>query len=423
MGEKKSIEQLFQKEFETFEVQPSKKVWRGVRYELFIKNFLHFSPRTINIYYMGGVLGIAAAVFITFSQPNKNNSEHVILGAKPNNPGLSDSLPTSSISVSEIEYRNTNLGSQNQPQHISLKTNPKPETGNEKPTQSPIFEKTQASDNAEFKSFNGQSVVAWFECKNPTGCAPLSASFRNSSQNAVRYLWSFGDGGSSELENPVYIFDEPGTWFISLTAFSQNNEISIFTDSIKVSPVPEARFSIDNQGLPGEDHPVYFYNYSSGADSYLWDFGDGTSSVFKDPDHYFSKKGTANIKLISYSSIGCSDSVNLKNPFKAADPVFIFPTAFSPNMSGSVTGQYSRNDPSNNVFYPYVDEEPEEYQLRVFNRSGVQIFESNDILIGWDGYYREELQSQGVYVWKARIVFSDGRSVVKMGDVTLLWGK
>jgi len=48
---------------------------------------------------------------------------------------------------------------------------------------------------------------------------------------------------------------------------------------------------------------------------------------------------------------------------------------------------------------------------------------SNDISIGWDGYYKEELQQQGVYVWKVRVSFADGRSIVRMGDITLLWSE
>ncbi|MBV5336454.1 MAG: gliding motility-associated C-terminal domain-containing protein, partial [Deltaproteobacteria bacterium] len=267
----------------------------------------------------------------------------------------------------------------------------------------------------------GTAVTAWFSPSLSEGCAPLTITFSNLSQNAVRYSWSFGDGGSSQLKDPVYIFDEAGTWLVTLTAYSQDNSLSVYTETITVNPRPEARFSMDVQDRQNDGLPVYFYNYSRGAESFLWDFGDGTTSILKEPDHYFSKKSLTGIKLLAYTAEGCSDSTILQDPFKEGEPVFIFPTAFSPSVAGPNSGQYSLNNPENDVFYPHVEEIPAEYQLRIFNRLGVLVFESNDIHTGWNGYYHEELVPQGVYVWKARAKFEDGRSVVKMGDVTVIY--
>ena len=278
------------------------------------------------------------------------------------------------------------------------------------------------TDISGSSDFSGKTVLAWFRPADAEGCAPFTTYFQNYSQNAVKYSWSFGDGGSSEKANPSYIFDEPGTWFVTLTAWSADNQISVYTDSIRVNDVPQARFSMDAQGEPGSGLPVYFYNYSRGAESYLWDFGDGSTSILKEPDHNFSKKKITDIKLTVTSVKGCSDTTVLRDAFKEGEPVFLFPTAFSPNTSGPGSGQYSKKNDENDVFYPHVTEEPEEYQMMIFNRAGILLFETTDIHTGWDGYYKESLLPQGVYVWKARAKFSDGRSVVKMGDVTLLWG-
>jgi hypothetical protein len=51
---------------------------------------------------------------------------------------------------------------------------------------------------------------------------------------------------------------------------------------------------------------------------------------------------------------------------------------------------------------------------------GIQIFESNDINIGWDGYNNGQLCEPGVYIWKVRVKFRNGEPFTKMGDVTLL---
>lgn len=422
-----------------------------MRTDLFIKNFLHFSPRSLNAWYIGGALIVSSVLVYTFVKPGDKvevevkdkveaevEAEVEVEVEDQAEKSLSDLQETFFIYDSlgtgegrretEVGSRETEVGSRekgvgsrkavdrNQVKEgglpASLAISPIPKQPSENITDRDIT-----------SAYIGQRVIAWFKCSLPVGCVPLSTSFINYSQNAIRYSWSFGDGGRSELASPFYIFDEPGTWFVSLTAFSENNEISIFTDSIRVNPKPVARFSMDIQGLPGDELPVYFYNYSRGAENYLWDFGDGSTSNLKDPDHYFGKKARTNIKLLAFSEAGCSDSTILQDIFKEGEPVFIFPTAFSPGTTGPGTGQYSGTSPRNDVFYPYVEEDPEEYQLRIFNRSGILLFESNDIHFGWDGYYREVLLSQGVYVWKARAKFSDGRSVVRMGDVTLLWGE
>jgi len=48
------------------------------------------------------------------------------------------------------------------------------------------------------------------------------------------------------------------------------------------------------------------------------------------------------------------------------------------------------------------------------------IFETNDINIGWDGYFKGQLSNPGVYIWKVRGNFRNGEPFTKMGDVTLL---
>jgi len=440
MTKNKNIEQLFKDQFESFEVQPSKKVWKGVRSDLFVKNIFHFSPYSMNIWYTAGILIIAAVGVISLMKLDSSGEPIQIKNTVQQttdslNIPASESTSTKII-PGKVSPRIEKVSNNNSIKTVSKSAKLKTQ-GIKCETIATVSESTVTESGIQIAETQntvtppstpqfiaqGGSVLAWFTCSLNDGCVPLPVSFKNYSQNAYRYAWSFGDGGSSELASPSYIFDEPGTWFVSLTVYSSNNEISIFTDSIQVNPAPEARFSMDIQDRTADAQPVYFYNYSRGAESYLWDFGDGSTSITKDPDHFFTRKATTNIKLLAVSSSGCADSVVLQDAFKEGEPIFIFPTAFSPNMSGPGTGQYSRKNPENDIFYPYIEDEPSEYQLKIFNRTGILIFESKDIHIGWDGYYKEELLQQGVYVWKARASFADGRSVVRIGDVTLLWAE
>jgi len=55
----------------------------------------------------------------------------------------------------------------------------------------------------------------------------------------------------------------------------------------------------------------------------------------------------------------------------------------------------------------------------VFNRWGELLFETHDVRIGWDGYFKGQLCPQDVYVWKVKYRSLTGQGFEKMGDVTL----
>ena len=97
----------------------------------------------------------------------------------------------------------------------------------------------------------------------------------------------------------------------------------------------------------------------------------------------------------------------------------VFPNAFTPNDLGPSDGSYEPDQLNNDIFFP-IQKGVQEYKLQIFNRWGELIFQSEDVNIGWDGYYRGELCKQDVYVWKVRALFSDGEEIEKAGDVTLL---
>lgn len=59
---------------------------------------------------------------------------------------------------------------------------------------------------------------------------------------------------------------------------------------------PTASFSIINNGVTA-GIPVSFANQSTGASSYVWDFGDGSTSIAVNPSHVYSAAGTYTVKL------------------------------------------------------------------------------------------------------------------------------
>jgi len=103
----------------------------------------------------------------------------------------------------------------------------------------------------------------------------------------------------------------------------------------------------------------------------------------------------------------------------------IFPNAFTPNPVASNGGRYTLeihipNYRDTDVFYPiWYGVEMKGYALQIFNRWGQMIFQSNNIDRGWDGYINGELAPQGTYIYKASGVFSNGKTFIKTGEISL----
>ncbi|MHB8261050.1 MAG: PKD domain-containing protein [Bacteroidia bacterium] len=185
---------------------------------------------------------------------------------------------------------------------------------------------------------------------------------------------------------------------------------------ITIHPSPTANFTPSQTTVYIPNDPITFTNHSLNANSYFWNFEDGSLSNQTSPIHNYVNVGYYTVTLTAFNQYGCTDTMR-KEITVSSD--IQFPNAFTPNPNGSNGGTYSQSDYSNNVFFPYTAGVTD-YHLMIFNRFGELIFESFDLNIGWDGYYKGKLCQQDAYVWKAHIKFFDGRTFNKVGNVTLL---
>ncbi|WP_170288136.1 PKD domain-containing protein [Prolixibacter denitrificans] len=254
------------------------------------------------------------------------------------------------------------------------------------------------------------------------GCPPLRVQFRNQSENGFRYVWDFGDGNYSTQKTPDHTFFAEGTYNVHLQVFNQVGDVAESEKQIVVYPAVRAYFNLypSRVKIPGEK--VSFSNFSENADNYLWDFGDGDTSTVYEPEHEYQKEGVFPVTLIATSKFGCVDTFTVSQGVETySDAKVSVPNAFMPSKDGPNGGKYTPGDRYNHVFYPVVAKgDIEQYQMQIFNRWGNLMFLSNDIDIGWDGYYNGELASPGVYIWRIKCTFKDGSQIIKAGDVTLL---
>ena len=138
--------------------------------------------------------------------------------------------------------------------------------------------------------------------------------------NIVSYAWTFGDGGTSTLMNPVHIYTADGNYNVSLTVtdlYGCTASKTILQYIIVNTPV--ADFTVSDSFTTCPPLIMQFANKSQHVQSYVWDFGDGggTSTVLN-PPHFYSFVGDFTAKLTVTTFGGCIDvktkQMNVKGP-------------------------------------------------------------------------------------------------------------
>ncbi|MBK8339095.1 MAG: PKD domain-containing protein [Flavobacteriales bacterium] len=126
----------------------------------------------------------------------------------------------------------------------------------------------------------------------------------------IQWSWDFGDGDTSDLEDPTHLYLASGGYTVTLTV---NTPYCSGTgiQNVLVEAKPVASFvPVPNIGCSPLD--VSFTNTSTGAVSYVWDFGDGTSDTNPSPQHTYFNAGPGNaidtVMLVASTLFGCSDT-------------------------------------------------------------------------------------------------------------------
>jgi PKD repeat protein len=433
------LRELFRSKLENAEIVPDPSVNSKLMRRLVRREFLMFNPRRFNIYYLGGVLVAVIAAAIILSSGNDTSAKLTDDSLKMGTT-VTSGIPlvsrqdtdTAKSVINLTAAENTTKNSHQQitgtvDSRMTLKDKPIDNANLTNVIQTDVVPALSKNDllkkdviDSDRLKKSAKGTEPLFVSSVSEGCVPLKVRFINMSGNIDSCRWTFGDGGSSSEMAPEWIFDVEGEYKIELEIFSSDKKISSSESVIKVYPRPVANFEINPEKAIIPDDEIHFINYSTDAVKYLWDFGDGSHSELFEPHHKYNKYGTYNIKLTAFTETGCTDSLLVQNAFSGSQFFIDFPNAFIPNPNGPSGGIYSsKSDESAQIFHP-VFSDVSEYQLKIFSKMGILIFESNDINIGWDGYFKGQLSNSGVYIWKVRGKYRNGEPFTKMGDVTLL---
>jgi PKD repeat protein len=138
-------------------------------------------------------------------------------------------------------------------------------------------------------------LVASFTSNQTTGPVPLIVQFTDkSTDQPTSWNWTFGDGTSSNLQNPVHTYMKNGTYTINLSAFNGYDE-PISSPAIQIiayTPFSVNLMAAPTSGMNGTS--VIFTDQSTGfpsPTSWYWDFGDGYNSTQQNPSHQYVSPG------------------------------------------------------------------------------------------------------------------------------------
>ncbi len=259
--------------------------------------------------------------------------------------------------------------------------------------------------------------TAAFHNISAAGCGPVIVQFNDSSfipsGNVVSWHWDFGDGGTSELQNPSHAYSISGNYSVTLTVTSDSGCTNSVTmqNIVTVYPSPQAGFEPDAY-THSIDVPTFeFQNLSTGGNTYNWTFGDGGNSTAYEPTHSYPDTGWYHVTLWVTNSFGCWDSIS-KNVY--VEPLFEFyiPNAFTPNADGSNDGFNVKG-----IYIVNVD-------MNIYNRWGDLIYHSaGRDNADWDGSVQGHCNgpaSEGVYVYDISVKDVWGKTHQQYGHVNLV---
>jgi bacillolysin len=240
-------------------------------------------------------------------------------------------------------------------------------------------------------------------------CAGAPVRFAVNSPDAASVKWFFSNGDSAD-GNTVFKSFAAGNYTATARVKTSFNCMATFvlTDTIKTIAYPKAAFHAKPEITNIEYPDFQFENFSTGATDHFWSFGDGNYGTGNGTvNHSYDDTGWFRVMLRVSVAPGCADSairmVRVKDVYK-----LFRPNSFTPN-----------NDRVNDKFVP-MGRGIDKYNIRIYNRWGMKVFESDNMGVNWDGRDANgEQWPPDKYAYVIKILDTDGVEHEERGVIVL----
>jgi len=246
-------------------------------------------------------------------------------------------------------------------------------------------------------------------------CSPFQHHYSVSHRDASRpwFEWkldssSFATGLTSEV-----MLTTPGTYDLSITMRTDSGCIDTviheYPNYIVVSDTPQAIFNVSSLEVDLFEPYLSVFDSSIDAKSINYSIDDLFRTKLRDFNYEFSDTGNYVITQVAVHENGCEDSVRMQVRVKPPFLVFI-PNSFTPDL-----------DDENDLWLPMVFVS-KEYDLKIYDRWGHIVQETDDSSAGWNGRTMNigERNPIGVYYYNLSVRDEDLRQFNYAGSITLL---
>ncbi|MDX2141047.1 MAG: PKD domain-containing protein [Chloroflexota bacterium] len=179
------------------------------------------------------------------------------------------------------------------------------------------------------------------------------------------FVWDFGDGSSSNEQNPLHTYAAGGTYPVTVTLNGVGGS-NVFNTTVTVPTAPAANFTFATD--LANSLTVTFTDTSTGDyDTYLWDFGDGATSNEANPTHLYTTSGSYPVTLTVTNSVTGESSTS---PAQSVNVVL----PFLPPIAGFV----ATVDPTNSLSVSFADVSSGDYDTYAWDFESDGVIDSTD---------------------------------------------
>ena len=219
--------------------------------------------------------------------------------------------------------------------------------------------------------------------------------------SAASYLWN------NNSTTAFYEVSFSGDYFVIIS--DSNGCVNSDTINVLINPSPNSNFEFTPQEASLNNPTISFSHSPSFNSNIYWNLGDATlKEDLYSFSHTYQIPGVYSVSLIAINEFGCFDTTIYQVVISPATFTLFVPNSFTPN-----------NDEHNDLFV-IKGLDIIEFNIKIFNRWGRMIFESNSLDKYWDGTYNGNFVQQEKYTYLITVSDLNDNSHKFPGIVTLI---
>lgn len=413
-----NFNELIKQKISEFNVPFNEDHWKEMERKL---NAKKAAKTKQNIYFAAGLasLIVITSIFIFNKTPNQSKI------IKPN-------LPTANAIVTTKNKQEAKK--ENHPKVVNVKKKQQQQTSNNPTkTKKEINKSSYTSEESTtpLKESNNTATIisptkqlkpsAKFITFNNQICLGEEVSFEaNEIASSAVYSWNFGDGTTSNKQNPNHIYLAHGKYDVTLTVLEKTSGLKVThteKEAVIIFKKPSTDFKFSELSVLHDNNKLKYPKTSFKSkendidNTYLWSFGNGETANISNPAIIFKKNGTFNISLTIKNNKGCTNSTSKNIEIKNAFDLFA-PNAFTPDGNGNNDNFIPKALLSSNV----------KFEMIITDLSNKILYKTTDKNEPWKGSQNNNgaILPSGTYLWKVITYDVEGKSHLHIGRIKII---